>query len=159
MKTRGLGRRSLKALHEIAGIGIGGGLAVCLVINGMSTSLSAADFIVARQIVAAVARLVLMPSLTVVLVSGLLSIAATPGFHNAGWAWLKLLSGLSVFEATLVTVGASRDQAELAATAADPALLASMLHSERNTLWLLIGLCVVNVVLAVWRPKLTNLRS
>ena len=159
MKTRGLWRRSLKALHELGAIGVGGGLAACLVINWMAPGMAAADFVAARQLVAGIARFVLMPSLTVVLVSGLLAIAATPGFHGAGWAWLKALSGLSVFEATLITVGASREQADLAATAADPTLLASLLHSERNTLLLLLGLCVANVVLGVWRPKLTNLRD
>ena len=57
---------------------------------------------------------------------------------------------------TLLTVGASVRQAELAAAAtADPSLVASLLRAERNTLWLLIGLSVVNVVLAVWRPRLT----
>lgn len=87
--------------------------------------------------------------------TGLVAIAATRGFHEAGWAWAKALLGVSVFEVTLVTVGASRTQADLAAAAADPALLASLLHSERNTLWLLIALTVANVVLAVWRPKLS----
>ena len=60
-----------------------------------------------------------------------------------------------MFEAALFTVGASSRQAELAAAAvADPGLLASLLHSERNTLMLLLALSVANVVLAVWRPKL-----
>ena len=155
MNARGWWRRSLKAAHEIGAIGIGGGLAACLAINLTAARQSPADFAVARAAIAGIARYVLMPSLAVVLVSGLLAIAATRGFHDAGWAWVKALLGLSVFEATLVTVGASRDQAELAALAADPTLLASLLHSERNTLLLLIGLCVANVVLAVWRPKLT----
>lgn len=65
---------------------------------------------------------------------------------------MKALLGLGVFEATLVTVGASTRQAELAAAAADPDLLASVLHSERNTL---LGISVANVVLAVWRPRST----
>lgn len=68
---------------------------------------------------------------------------------------MKALLGLGVFEATLVTVGASTRQAELAAAAADPDLLASVLHSERNTLLMLLGISVANVVLAVWRPRST----
>jgi hypothetical protein len=154
MNARGWWRRSLKALHEIAAIGVGGGLAACLTINLTASRASAADYAVARQAIAAIARYVLVPSLAGVLVTGLLAIAATRGFHDAGWAWVKALLGLSLFEATLVTVGATREQAELASAAADPALLASLLHSERNTLLLLIGLSVANVVLAVWRPKL-----
>ena len=155
MTKAGWWRRGLKALHEISAIGVGGGLASCLTINFVASGASPADYVVARQAIAAVARYVLMPSLALVLISGLLAIAATRGFHSAGWAWVKALLGLSLFEATLLTVGASHEQAELAATAADPALLSSLLHSERNTLWLLLALTVVNVVLAVWRPKLT----
>ena len=156
MTGRAWWRRSLKALHEIAAIGVGGGLAACLVIGFTAHVGAQADFAAARQAIAAVARYVLVPSLALVLVTGLLAIAATRAFHDAGWAWVKALLGLSVFEATLVTVGASSRQAELASAAAtDPALLASLLQSERNTLWLLLGLSVANVVLAVWRPRLT----
>ena len=155
MTGRAWWRRSLKALHEIAAIGVGGGLAACLVIGLTAHVASPVEFAAARQAIAAIARYVLVPSLALVLVTGMLAIAATRAFHDAGWAWLKALLGLSVFEATLVTVGASVRQAELAAASADPSLLASLLHSERNTLWLLLGLSVANVVLAVWRPRLT----
>ena len=155
MSGRSWVRLGLKAMHDMAAIGIGGGLAACLVLNLMAASLAPAEFAVARQAVAAIARWLLLPSLAFVLVTGLLAIAATRGYHDAGWAWVKALLGLSLFEATLVTIGASSRQAELAAAAADPALLAALLRSERNTLYLLIALCIVNVVLAVWRPKLT----
>ena len=155
MNTLRFWRRSLKALHEIAALGLGGGLAACLVISLKSRGASPADFVAAREAFVAIAHYVLIPSLAVVLISGLLAIALTRGFHDAGWAWVKALLGLSVFEATLVTIGASRSQAELAAVAADPSMLARLLHSERNTLLLLIGICVANVVLAVWRPRLT----
>ena len=148
-------RRSLKAAHEIAALGLGGGLAACLVINLATRNAEPANFVVAREAFDAIAHYVLFPSLAAILVSGLLAIAATRGFHSAGWAWVKALLGISLFEATLITIGASRHQAELAAAAADPALRASMLTSERNTLLLLLGICVANVVLAVWRPRLT----
>lgn len=155
MTGRAWWRRGLKALHEIAAIAVGGSLVACLVIGATANAASPAEFSAARQSVAAIARYVLVPSLAGVLVTGMLAIAATRAFHDAGWTWVKALLGLSLFEATLVTVGASVHQAELAAAAADPGLLASMLHSERNTLLLLIGLSAANVVLAVWRPRLT----
>ena len=155
MSGRGWYRRSLKVLHELAAIGSGGGLAACLVIGLTANAAAPAEFAVARQAIAAIASYVLLPSLAVVLVTGLLAIAATRAFHDAGWAWVKALLGLSVFEATLLTIGASSRQAELAAaTVSDPTLLASLLRSERNTLLLLLGISVANVVLAVWRPKL-----
>jgi hypothetical protein len=93
--------------------------------------------------------------MAVVVLSGLIALAATRAYLDAGWAWLKALLGLSVFEATLLVVGSSSRQAEFAAAAADPGLLDALLRSERNTLWLLILLSIANVVLAVWRPRLT----
>ena len=68
---------------------------------------------------------------------------------------VKALLGISVFEATLLVVGSGQRHAEFVAAVADPAALDALLRSERITLWLLIALCIVNVVLAVWRPKLT----
>ena len=148
-------RLGTKALHEIAAIGFGGGLVACLVINLVANRTSAAEFAAARHAFAVIAQWVLIPSMAVVVVSGLIAMMATRGYQDAGWAWLKALLGLSVFEATLVVVGSSRRHAELVAAAADPTLLDALLRSERNTLWLLIVLSIANVVLAVWRPRLT----
>jgi hypothetical protein len=148
-------RLGAKALHEVASIGFGGGLAACLVINLMANRASPAEFAVARQVFAAIAQYLLIPAMAVVVVSGLIALAATRAYQDSGWAWVKALLGLSVFEATFVIVGSSRNHAELAAAAAtNPALLDALLRSERNTLWLLIAVSVVNVLLAVWRPRL-----
>jgi hypothetical protein len=154
MNGRAWWRRILKALHEIAAIGLGGGLATCLVIGMTANVASHAEFVAARLAIAAVARYVLMPSLALVLVTGMLAMLATRAFKDAGWAWLKAILGLSVFEATLITIGASTSQAALAQVGTDPGLLMSLMQSERNTLWMLLGLSIANVVLAVWRPRL-----
>lgn len=155
MNGRVTWRRVLKVLHEIAAIGVGGGLAASLIIAATANAASPAEHAAARHAIAAVMRYLLVPSLAGVLVTGLLAIAATRAYLDAGWAWLKALLGLSVFEATLMTAGSSGRLAEIAAAAgADPGLLASLLASERNTLLMLLGLSVANVVLAVWRPRL-----
>jgi hypothetical protein len=125
------------------------------VINAWANPSSADAFMVARQVFDAIARYLLIPSMAVVVVSGLLALAATRAYLDAGWAWLKTVLGLSVFEATLVVVGAERKQAEFLAAAGDPAALEVLLRAERHTLWLLVALSVANVVLAVWRPRLT----
>lgn len=102
MTGRAWWRRSLKALHQIAGIA-GGGLAACLVIGMRANAASPVEFATSRQVIAAIARY-----------------AATRAFHDAGRAWVKALLGPSVFEATLLSVGASSRQAERAAAGADP---------------------------------------
>lgn len=155
MNGRRAWRLGAKALHDMAAIGFGGGLAACLVINHVANRASPADFAAARAAFAAIAQYVLIPSMAVVVVSGLVAMMATRGYQEAGWAWAKALLGLSVFEATLLVVASGRKQAEFAAAAADPALLDALLRSERHTLWLLIALSAVNVVLAVWRPRLS----
>ena len=148
-------RLGAKALHEIASIGFGGALAACLVINLVANRASSEQFAAARKAFAAIAQYVLLPSMGIVVVSGPFALAATRAYMNAGWAWVKALPGLSVFEATLLIVGSGQRQAELTAAATDTALLDTLLRSERNTLWLLIVVSVANVVLAVWRPRLT----
>ena len=64
-----------------------------------------------------------------------------------------------MFVAAVRWVGAATQQAGLAPVATNPGVLNwgvlyAMLRSERNMLWLLIALCLVNVLLAVWRPKM-----
>lgn len=147
-------RFNMKALHDVASIAYGGALAACLVINAVADRSSPEEFAAARQLFAAIAQYLLVPSMAVVVVSGLIALAATQAYKDAGWAWVKALLGLSVFEATVLVVASGQTQAQLVAAIADPARLDTLLRSERNTLWLLIVDSVVNVVLAVWRPKL-----
>ena len=149
-------RLGAKTLHDLASLGFGGALAACLVINQVASRDTAAEFAAARQAFAAIAQFLLVPSMFVVVLSGLLALAATRAYTGAGWAWVKALLGLSLFEATLVVVGSRQKQAEIVAAYVDPALLDTLLRSERNTLWLLLALSVVNVVLAVWRPRLSR---
>lgn len=147
-------RLGAKTLHDVASIGFGGALAACLVINQVASRETAAEFAAARLAYSTIAQYLLVPCMFVVVLSGLIALAATRAYTGARWAWLKALLGLSVFEATLVVVGSKQRQTEIVAAYTDPALLDTLLRSERNTLWLLIALSVVNVVLAVWRPRL-----
>jgi hypothetical protein len=152
-------KRILKALHEIGAVGVMGSYAAWLILVIAVPTDSLVAYAAVRRGIAAIAQWLLVPSLGLVLVSGLLAIAATTAYKDAGWAWLKALLGISVFEGTLLTVGAgARRAAELSALAAsghaDSAELAHVLRAESGTLWLLLGLSAANIVLAVWRPRL-----
>jgi hypothetical protein len=149
----------IKILHEIGSAGVMGAFAACLVLVARGPAQPLVAYAAVRQSIAAISQWLLLPSLALVLVSGLMSIAVTRAFHNAAWAWIKALLGISVFEGTLVTINASaRRAAELATLAAngqgDAAQLAQVLRTERGGLWLLLALSVANIVLAVWRPRL-----
>src|SRR5204862_168198 len=77
MSRRGWWRRSLKILHELSGIGVGGGLAACLAINYTVPHAATPEFVAAREAIAAIARYVLVPMLPVVPVDRPLDCAAT----------------------------------------------------------------------------------
>jgi len=151
--------RSLKWLHEIGAIGTLGSFAACLVLLATAPTTSPVAFAAVMQGIAAIAKWLLVPSLAIVLLSGLLAIAATEAYMNAAWAWVKALLGIGVFEGTLLTVGSSAQHAAELSTLAvlgsgDPAQLAQMLRTEWGGLWIQTALALANIVLAVWRPRL-----
>ena len=156
-------KRLLKFLHELGAIGVTGALAALLVLVATAPKDSLADYAAVRTVITFVADWLLVPSLAIVLISGLLAIAANRAFHNAGWAWVKALLGIAMFEGTLLAIAASaRRAAELSALAAagepDSAALAEVLRTEWGGLWLILALSIANVVLAVWRPRLVRRR-
>ena len=156
-------KRLIKLLHELGAVGVMGGFAACLVLVIKGPTQPLVAYAAVRQAIAAITQWLLLPSLCLVVVSGLLAIAANRAFHNAAWAWVKALLGVSLFEGTLLTVSSSaRQAAELATMAAngqgDAAQLAQVLRTERGGLWLLLALSLVNIVLAVWRPRIYRSR-
>jgi hypothetical protein len=151
--------KSLKFLHEIGAIGTLGSFSACIVLLSTAPTTSPVAFAAVLEGIASISKWLLAPSLAVVLTSGLLAIAANEAYKNASWAWVKALLGVGTFEGTLMTVGSSaRRAAELsslaAAGSADPAQLAQVLRTEWGGLCILSALALVNIALAVWRPRL-----
>ena len=148
----------LKLLHEIGAIGTLGSFASCIVLLATAPKAPAAYAAILGGI-SSITKWILVPSLALVLISGLLAIAANAAYKNAAWAWVKALLGVSTFEGTLIAVdGNARRAAELSALATpshgDTIELAQVLHTEWGGLVVLMTLAVVNIVLAVWRPRL-----
>jgi hypothetical protein len=158
-------RQFLKFLHELGAIGMLGALAAHLVLLVNAAGLPPAEYAAVRLGIVAISKWILVPSLGLVLVSGLLAMSAHPPFFSAGWALLKLVLGVAMFEGTLITVQASaRRAAEFAVQAAaggeiDAARMAEAVRSEWIGLWVIGSLLVLNVVLAVWRPRLSRRNS
>ena len=156
-------RRLLKFLHTMGAIGLMGAMASMLVLASVAPPpTSLAGYALIRGAMAAVAKYVFFPSLVLTLVAGLLAIAYTRAYHNAGWAWVKLLTGVLIFEAGFVYIESAmveeaRRSAEALAGKLDPATLTGSLAAERGTLWVLLAVTTANVVLGVWRPKLTSI--
>ena len=158
-------RRLLKFLHTMGAIGLIGAMACLLVLLAFTPNPAAMpEYAALRGAMGAIATWIFLPSLALTLVAGLLSMGLTPGYHNAGWALAKLATGILIFEGGFTgVVGPMQDEAERSAGAlagqADAATLAQTLGPERNTLWVLLAVAVVNVVLGIWRPRFTRLRD
>ena len=152
-------RRLLKFLHTMGAIGLMGAMACLVVMLSVTPPVtSLAGYALMRGAMGAVATWLFLPSLALTLLAGLLAIAQR-AFHNAGWAWLKLATGVLMFEGGLVYVqGPMQQEADLSAGAlaghVDPGTLAGSLGAERNTLWVLLAVATANVVLGIWRPRL-----
>jgi hypothetical protein len=160
MDTSGV-RRLLKFLHTLGAIGIIGAMAALLVLLAFTPEPTALnEYARMRMAMGGVAEWLLLPSLGLVLVSGLLSMAWTPAFHNLGWVWVKLAMGVLMFEWTLVGVQGPMRQAELSARAlageADAGALGSSMQAEWASLWVLIAVAIANVVLGIWRPRFSR---
>ncbi len=150
-------RRTLKLLHTLSAMGMGGALAASIALLARAPAMDeVAAYLELRANLATIARYVLMPSAALCLVSGLLSIAVHQPFHNAGWAWFKALTGVLVFEGTLGGIDSpARRALEILGGPApvDQATLASLLRHEWGALWIILFLSVLNVVFGIWRPK------
>lgn len=153
-------RRALKFLHEIATVGLMGALVAQLILAGSGAALSDSDHAVLRAAILLLSKWLLLPSLGLVLATGLFALAVHPPYHNARWAWLKAATTLLILEGTLGGVqGTARDAAELARRVAAgdggaAAALQQVLTHERGATWVILLLALLNVALGVWRPRL-----
>ena len=152
-------KRFLKFVHTVGAIGVLGALAAHLVLVAVAPGDSPAAFAAVRTGIHAISRLILLPSLLLVLVSGLLAMAIHRPFMDARWAWAKAFTGIAMFEGTLNAVQSNATRgAQLAARAlegnGDPQALAALLHHEWMGLWTIGAIAMANVALGVWRPRL-----
>jgi hypothetical protein len=154
-------RRVLKILHEISTSGVIGAIGAHLALLSVASTTQMIEYAVVRRGIEVITRWVLLPSLAVVLVTGLFAMAVHRPFHGAGWALLKLALGMTMFEGTLGAINATaRDAAQLSARIVAGELPVSamddVLRHEWAGLWFILSLSVVNIVLGVWRPKFTR---
>ena len=165
MSSRFTTRKFLKLVHELGAIGMAGALVVqWLMLEYMPPTSELEAYAAVRMQLGLVAKWVLFPSLGAVLVGGLLAMAWTNAYKSAGWVWLKLAFGVSVFEGTLVGIqGPARREAERAAQALageiDVSELGSTASQESTTTLIILFVALANVVISIWRPKFTGRRK
>lgn len=153
-------RRFLKFVHTMGGIGLLGSMAALLVmLNTLPVAQTELDaYVQMRLTMDALAQWVLLPSLGTTIVAGLLSMAAVPAYHGAGWVWAKLATGVLMFEGTLLGIQGPMEREALTARAVvagevPVTELALSISAEIGSLWVLGAVAVANVALGVWRPR------
>jgi len=154
-------RKTLKILHTISACGLIGGLACYMILLAVAPQDTAAAYADLRRSIQTISDWVLVPSLAIALVSGLLSMVVHKPFMDKGWALLKAAMGILMFKGVLTVIAAeAKHAATLAQRIADGEaaqdLLQQAIASEWAALWTVMALSVANVVLGVWRPRLSR---
>ena len=111
-------RRLIKFLHTMGAIGLMGSLAALLVLARLAPPPgSLAGYALIRSAMAEIGAWVVMPSLLLTLIPGLLAIAATSAFHEAGWAWIKAATGILILAGGLHALAPIQDESRHSAEA------------------------------------------
>lgn len=149
----------MKFLHTIGAIGLAGGLSTFMLVLATGPDIhDLGAYAALRTSLDAVSNWIIVPSMALVTTSGLLAMAVHHPFQNMLWVWIKALSGVLIFEATLGSIDApARRAAEAAARAAAGEIrvseLATLVEDKWVAWWVLLFLAAANVVFAIWRPR------
>lgn len=155
----------MKFLHEVGTAGFAGAACAQLVLSLEAEGLPPIEHATMRHAILLVSEWMLLPSLLIVLVSGLFAMAAHTAYLGAGWAWIKAALTVLVLEGTLFSVqGPAQTAAEVSAEIAagdvsSAEILPRVVRHERGGLGVILLLSVVNIALAVWRPRLRRRRA
>ncbi|MEM6639973.1 MAG: hypothetical protein AAF610_08725 [Pseudomonadota bacterium] len=116
------------------------------------------QYLALREALARIANILIIPSMIIAVTTGLLAMAINYQYQEAPWVWAKALSGVLLFEASLMSIDAPAEQAarftaEALAGTLEPAKLATLVHDEWVAMWTLLALAGANILLAIWRPR------
>ncbi|MEM1262056.1 MAG: DUF2269 family protein [Pseudomonadota bacterium] len=152
-------RKLLKISHTLASIGLAGGLAAYMVALSAAPDISSVEeYAALRRSLALVAEWMITPSMVLVLISGLLALAAFTPYMEAPWVWVKALTGVLIFEATLGSIDkpaqdAAKAAARVVAGELPPDALERLVRNEWGAWYAILALSAANVILAIWRPR------
>ena len=155
-------RRLLKFLHTLGAVGLMGAMAALAVVIALApSSMGTVSYVLLMNTMARIAAWIIMPSIVLTIVAGLLAMAVTPGFQDAGWVWVKAATGILILEGGLHVMGPIQEEtkrgAGALASSLDPVSVAHLFLAERNTLWVLLAVSAANIALGVWRPRLPKM--
>jgi hypothetical protein len=149
-------RKAVKFLHTLAScVYIGALLAHGLLVAAPPAGLGFAE---TRAVIGVLGTWLLLPSLAIVVMSGLLSMAVHRPFQELRWVWTKAGLSFLLFLASLhlqgMAVGVATAAARLAPGAGPTPAMTAELGQEGPLLAMILALSVLNIAFGVWRPRL-----
>lgn len=152
-------RHIIKIIHLLSLAGFVGGLGATLLLADFSDNAPPSLLAALRMAVASLGESLVVPSLVLLVLSGMLLVVARPQLVRARWLWAKVVLTLAV---AIIAVGvvqpAITRAAVLAAEGAlgTPALgeMTRAFAEERIGGLVVLALSALAVMLAVWRPRL-----
>lgn len=149
----------VKLLHFAGLVGLAGGIMVALVLASAIDETSPSGAATVHAAIALVGSAVVVPSLIMVLVSGMLLVVARPQLISARWVWLKAALGVVVGAVVLLALQpAFRAAAVMSAGGAlgERAIvpLATVVAREYGAAYATLALLLAAGVVAIWRPRL-----
>jgi hypothetical protein len=148
----------IKLLHYASLVGLAGGILVSLVLADTIDATSPSATASMHAAIALICGALIVPSMVVMLLTGMLLVVARPHLIGARWVWAKAALGVVTGAVILLALQpAVKAAASMAATGArgDAPLgpLAAVVASEHAAAWWILGLVLVAMVVAVWRPQ------
>ena len=151
-------RKAVKFIHSIASCGMIGALLAYLILLQYGPQDTPAQYADTRKAISVLCDVMLVPSMALALVSGFISMLAHKPYQQKGWVWVKALTTIGIFEATMAVVQskstfAADVSAKIARGEAGPNALLE-LEREWGAIAVVMTLAVANVLIAVWRPRI-----
>jgi Predicted integral membrane protein (DUF2269) len=151
--------RLIKLVHILSVIGFVGGLAASMVVADVADSAPPTALAALRMAIAAVGETLVVPSLVMLVLTGMLLVVARPHLVSARWIWAKAVLSVAIAGIALAVVQPAVTRAAvLAAEAAlgSPALQAMgrAFSAEQIGGAVNLLLALVAIALALWRPRL-----
>jgi len=148
----------IKLLHYASLVGLAGGIVVSLVLADTIDATSPSATAGMHAAIALLCGALIVPSMILMLLTGMLLVVARPHLIGARWVWVKATLGVVTGAVILLALQpAVKAAAAMSATGAlgeaAPSQLASVVASEHAAAWWTLGLVLFAMVIAVWRPR------
>jgi hypothetical protein len=156
--------RLVKLLHYLGLVGIAGGIVVSLLLVDTIDATSPSGAASMRTAIGLIASAVVVPSLVVLLLTGMLLVVARPHLIGARWVWAKAALGLTLGGVVLLALQPAVLAA--AAMARDGALgeraigsLQDVVAREHTAAIAALAIIVISMIVAIWRPRFGRRRT